>query len=132
MFVLVSAIVDRLSPVLGSGWKVADGTQHVDRTALPRADVRMQGVTLERVSGPSVLLQARFVVTLAISSASTAFSSLDSVVSGVIANLHNWRPQGYSARLQMQGIAEVDYMDQGLFGYEVAFTIALTRQGVND
>lgn len=132
MFALVPAIVARLSPVLGAGWRIADGAQHVDRTALPRADVRMQGVALERVSGPSVLLQARYVVTLTISNAATAFAALDAVVADAIANLHNWRPQGYSARLQMQGIAEVDYMDQGLFGYEVAFTIALTRQGVND
>lgn len=132
MFAHVPAIAARLAAALGAGWDVADGTQHTDRRALPRAGVRLSGAALERTSGPGVTLQLRYVVELCVSTTSTAFTQLDDAVTQAIAQLHHWKPTGQQARLQLQSFAEADFMDQSLFGYELAFTLTTTRMGCND
>ncbi len=132
MFATVPAIATRLSAALGAGWTVADGAQSQDRSALPRADVRLHGATLSSASGPGVTLQARYVVLLCVSSASTAFSQLDAAFTQAIAQLHYWRPDGQQARLQLQDFAEAAFAEQGLFGYELSFTLTTTRMGCNE
>lgn len=132
MFAHVPAIATRLAAALGAGWDVADGATHTDRRALPRADVRMAGAALDRTSGPGVTLQLRYAVVLCVSTTTMAFAQLDEAVTQVISQLHHWRPAGQQARLQLQSFAEVDFLDQSLFGYELAFTLTTTRMGCND
>ena len=132
MFATVPALATRLSAALGAGWDVATGNQSADRRALPRADVRLGGAALSGTSGPNATLQLRYVVVLCVSSTATAFAQLDEAVTQVIGQLHHWRPAGQQARLQLQGFSEVDFLDQALFGYELAFTLTTTRQGSND
>lgn len=135
MFAVIPTLATRLAAALaaalGAGWDVSDGTQAADRRALPRADVRIDGAALSGTSGPGVTLQLRYVVTLCISSTATAFAQLDAAVTQAIASLHHWRPDGQQSRLQLQGFAELQTLDQGLFGYELAFTLTTTRQGCN-
>lgn len=132
MFAHVPVIAARLAAALGAGWDVADGTKHTDRRPLPRANVRLAGAALDRTSGPGVTLQARYAVELCVSSAATAFAQLDEAVTQAIAQLHHWKPAGQQARLQLQSFAEADFMDQSLFGYELAFTLTTTRMGCNE
>lgn len=94
--------------------------------------MRLGGAALSGTSGPNATLQLRYVVVLCVSSTATAFAQLDEAVTQVIGQLHHWRPAGQQARLQLQGFSEVDFLDQALFGYELAFTLTTTRQGSND
>ena len=132
MFATVPSIATRLTAALGAGWSVATGNQSADRRALPRADVRLGGAALSGTSGPNATLQLRYVVVLCVSSTATAFAQLRGAGTQVIGPLHHWGPPRPPARPQLQGFSEVDFLDQALFGYELAFTLTTTRQGSND
>lgn len=133
MYAHIASIKNRLQAALPA-WVVVDGTEAQDRSELPRADVRLVGAAFERASGPGVTLQARYLVRFAVDAGlqQQPFAMLDSAVDAAIAQLHNWRPEGASARLVLQGLAEVEYAQAALFGYELGFTLITTRQGCND
>lgn len=133
MFAAIPLIADRLAAALGAAWGVYDGTTPQDRRALPRADVRLEDAALTNASGPSVTLQPRYVVMLAISSqADQPYALLDGAVNAAIAHLHHWRPAARYQRLAMQGLRAVDFADQALIGFELTFALTTTRPGCND
>jgi hypothetical protein len=131
MFAAIPLITARLADALPSGWVVSDGTQHVDRSALPRAEVRLSGAGLDKSSGPTVVLRARCLVQLCVSTQDTAFAVLDAAVDAVIASMHHWSPGAGYDRLQLESFAELEVMDQSLFGYQFAFTFPVVRAGFN-
>ena len=96
MFAHVPRIKDRLAQALSAGWTVVDGTEPQDRRGMPRADVRLDGASLEDVQGNAVSLNVRYVVTLVVESDGTRepFTSLDAAVDAVISSLHCWSPDG--------------------------------------
>lgn len=134
MFAQVPSIKNRLATALGAAWLVVDGTDPQDRRELPRADVRLAGAVIASTSGPGVLMQARYTVRLVVDAqgSTTPFALLDSAVTTAIAALHYWRPEGANARLTLQDMAEADFMDASLFGYDMAFTLSVQRDGSND
>ena len=134
MYAHIASIKNRLQNALGSAWVVVDGTEAQDRRELPRADVRMSGAALTATSGPGVTLQARYLVRLVVSASSAVqpFALLDAAVDAASASLHHWRPQGATARLALQGLAEVESAQAELFGYDLGFVLTTTRQGCND
>lgn len=133
MYAHIASIKSRLQAALPA-WTVVDGTEAQDRSELPRADVRLIGASFEKSSGPGVTLQARYLVRLVVdsSAAQQPFVLLDGAVDTAIGRLHNWRPDGASARLALQGLREMEYAQGGLFGYELGFALTTTRQGCND
>lgn len=134
MYAQVPRIKDRLAAALGAGWLVVDGTEPQDRRELPRADVRLTGAAVTSTSGPGVALQARYIVRMVVDAQGSAapFELLDAAVTAAIAALHHWRPEGANARLALQDMAEADFMDASLFGYDLAFVLSTTRHGSND
>lgn len=134
MYATVPRIKDHLAAALAADWLVVDGTEPQDRRDLPRADVRLTGAAVTSTSGPGVALQARYIVRLVVAAkGSTApFELLDAAVTTAIAALHHWRPEGADARLALQDMAEADFMDASLFGYDLAFALSTTRHGSNN
>ena len=132
MFAHVPRIKDRLAQALSAGWTVVDGTEPQDRRGMPRADVRLDGASLEDVQGNAVSLNVRYVVTLVVESDGTRepFASLDAAVDAVISSLHCWSPDGGPGALGMQGMAELDFATTSQFGYRLGFSLSTTRKGV--
>lgn len=99
---------------------------------MPRADVRLDGASLEDVQGNAVSLNVRYVVTLVVESDGTRepFASLDAAVDAVISSLHCWSPDGGPSVLGMEGIATLDSAATGMFGYQLGFSLSTTRKGV--
>ena len=132
MFAHVLRIKDRLSQALAPGWTVVDGTEPQDRREMPRADVRLDGASLEEGQGIVVSLNVRYLITLAVDSDGTRqpFMALDAAVDAVIASLHCWSPDGGPSVLGMEGIATIDPAATGMFGYQLGFSLSTTRKGV--
>lgn len=125
------SITAQLAAALGPTWAVVDGSEPQDRRGLPRADLRLAGASLGGTSGPGVTLQARYMLRLVVDAGAgaPAFAQLDAAVDAAIAALHHWRPPGASARLALQGMAEAEYIESGLWGYDLGFALTVMKKG---
>ena len=134
MYAQITSIKNRLQAALGTPWVVVDGTEPQDRRDTPRADVRLSGATFKSASGPGVTLQPQYLVRLVVDAGAEhqPFALLDAAFDAAIASLHNWRPQGATSRLALQGVAAVESTGVDLFGYDLGFVLTTTRQGCND
>lgn len=133
MFDVVPLIVERLAQALPAKWVVCDGGEAQDRTGLPRADVRLDLVSLSHVSGPSLKLQPRYVVTLVVEAdRAVAFKQLDEALDAAVANVHHWRPSPKHERLMVAAVTEAPIPAQRLFGYDLIFTLTTSRTGCDD
>ena len=132
MFKNVPLIAARAALALGAGWTVVDGSKSQDRSALPRADVRLRGAAKSSSSGPGVVLAAGYVLTLCVKRSSSQFAQLDESCDALIAKLHNWRPEGAGYRLVLESIADVDFLDAELFGYEFTFSLIKQMDGCDE
>lgn len=116
-----------------AGWAVREGSQDVDRRALPAVDVRLGGASVSQVSKPAVTLRAEWVVALVTRRGDSAAAQLDAAMAAAIARLHNWRAGDAGGRgwteLQLQSVRPGDYADAGLIGYELSLTSVAIYHG---
>lgn len=131
MLAHVQHLTTLLAAQLAAPWQVVNGTDPQDRRSTPRADVRMQGASVSKTSGPGVVLTATYVVQLVVAGGSAGFAQLDAALDAAVATLHNAHVPGAPARLALQDIRYDDDLDQGLLGYRLAFTLTTTRQGAS-
>lgn len=132
MFDVVPLIAARAAEALGSGWSVVDGSEAQDRRSVPRADVRLLSASLEGTSGMGVSISPGYVLRLCVERDSAQFSQLDSAVRKVVAKLHNWRVSPDRERLRLHSFAEVEFMEQSLFGFEFRFTLLVQMDGCDE
>lgn len=134
MYLTVPAIARRLADVLGPGWVVGHGNAPQERMRVPRADVRLIGAALQETKGRAVSLQARYQITLVVTSGhggDVAFEALESAVTTAIAALHQWPPRQTlpTARLELLAIGESALPSTEVFGYDLAFGMSVIRHG---
>lgn len=116
-----------------AGWDVRTGTEAADRRLVPSLDVRCTGAAVPSVKGGGVMLAPEWTLTLAVRRSVDAAGQIDTALAAVIESLHGWQPGQHGGRgwepLQLARASEAQYADEGLAGYEIAFTTAATYMG---
>lgn len=127
MLAITEPIRTRLAalPAL-AGWAVRMGTDEVSRAVVPAVDVRCSGGAVPSVKGGGVLITAEWTVTLVVKRGAGAADEIDAALAAVVESLHGWMPGHHGGRgwepLQLTRVTEALYAEQGLAGYELAFT----------
>lgn len=125
MYAAITPVVDRLAQELGPAWVVCDGVRPQDRQHLPRADVRLTDAAVTQKSGGGVALAVRYTVRIAVDIGVVTpdpLAALDSAVKTIIEVLHQYRPLPAAAPLELLSLAAAEYVDAGLFGYDIEFS----------
>lgn len=111
-----------------TGWAVRTGTDAGDRRAVPAVDVRCTAAAVRDSRTGRVTVVPEWLITLIVRRSDTAADQLDAAFAAVLGSVHDWMPGPQGGRnwepLQLARVSEPMLAEEGVAGYELAFSTA--------
>lgn len=135
MIALLDPIKTRLQllPAV-TGWALFTAAEEGARQAVPRAAIGFSSASLPTVKTTAVQIQPVIAITLVVKRGAGADVALDTAMSAVIEQLHNWVPGNHGGRswetMKLAQIVEPDLdSEEGLIGLTLGFSTQGLYQG---
>lgn len=115
------------------GWDVRTGTELVDRSLAPAADVRCSAAGTTDSESSAIALEPAWTITLIVKRSEQAALQLDAALVEVIGSLHNWYPGKLDERpwqrMALRTCREAEFVPEGLVALELVFTTGSVYHG---
>ncbi|HAX19132.1 MAG TPA: hypothetical protein DCY64_02470 [Hydrogenophaga sp.] len=136
MIHLLTTVKTRLQPLAAlTGWTLFTAAELGPRQAVPRAAIGFSSAGVATVKTTAAQVEPSLAITLVVKHGDGADVALDSAMSAVIEQLHNWVPgehggRGWETMQLAQITAPPDFeSEEGLVGLTIAFTTQTLYRG---